>query len=123
LPVQFIIIFYNFYCLIFFELLKDISKRNNCFIFFPYYSFITAACFYLWLTMEAVIQVLRLSKQYKKITAVDALSFNVSEGDVYGFLGQNGAGKSTTIRMLLTLVQPTSGEIGLFGLKIKSYRK
>ena len=40
---------------------------------------------------------------------MDDLSFSVEEGDVYGFLGQNGAGKSTTIRMLLTLVTPTTG--------------
>ena len=72
--------------------------------------------------MKAVIQVQDLSKQYKNITAVDALSFSVNEGDVYGFLGQNGAGKSTTIRMLLTLVQPTSGEIELFGLKLNKHR-
>ena len=72
--------------------------------------------------MQPVIQVQRLSKKYKNIIAVDALSFSVNEGDVYGFLGQNGAGKSTTIRMLLTLVQPTSGEIELFGLKLNKHR-
>jgi ABC-type multidrug transport system ATPase subunit len=72
--------------------------------------------------MKAVIQVQHLSKQYKNITAVDALSFSVNEGEVYGFLGQNGAGKSTTIRMLLTLVQPTGGEIELFGLKLNTHR-
>ena len=72
--------------------------------------------------MKAVIQVQHLSKQYKNITAVDALSFSVNEGEVYGFLGENGAGKSTTIRMLLTLVQPTRGEIELFGLKLHTHR-
>jgi ABC-type multidrug transport system ATPase subunit len=72
--------------------------------------------------MQPVVQVKNLSKQYKNIKAVDALSFTVNEGDVYGFLGQNGAGKSTTIRMLLTLVQPTSGEIELFGLKLNTHR-
>src|SRR6478735_6864343 len=72
--------------------------------------------------MQPVIQVQHLSKQYKNINAVDALSFTVNEGDVYGFLGQNGAGKSTTIRMLLTLIQPTEGEIELFGLKLKTHR-
>ena len=72
--------------------------------------------------MQTVIQVQHLSKRYKNITAVDALSFSVNEGEVYGFLGQNGAGKSTTIRMLLTLVQPTGGDIELFGLKLKTHR-
>ncbi|MBV9962917.1 MAG: ABC transporter ATP-binding protein [Parafilimonas sp.] len=73
--------------------------------------------------MQPVIQVNNLSKQYKNIKAVDALSFTVNEGDVYGFLGQNGAGKSTTIRMLLTLIQPTAGEIKLFGLNLQKQRK
>ena len=72
--------------------------------------------------MQPVIQVQHLSKQYKNIKAVDALSFTVNEGDVYGFLGQNGAGKSTTIRMLLTLIQPTEGEIKLFGLNLYEHR-
>jgi ABC-2 type transport system ATP-binding protein len=72
--------------------------------------------------MQPVIQVQHLSKQYKNINAVDALSFTVNEGDVYGFLGQNGAGKSTTIRMLLTLIEPSKGEIELFGLKLKTHR-
>lgn len=72
--------------------------------------------------MQPVVQVTNLSKQYKNIKAVNALSFTVNEGDVYGFLGQNGAGKSTTIRMLLTLVEPTEGDIKLFGLKLKEHR-
>ena len=54
---------------------------------------------------------------------MDDLSFSVEEGDVYGFLGQNGAGKSTTIRMLLTLVRPTSGHIEIFGLNLNKERK
>jgi ABC-type multidrug transport system ATPase subunit len=54
---------------------------------------------------------------------VEDLSFAVHEGDVYGFLGQNGAGKSTTIRMLLTLVTPTEGHIEIFGLDLRKERK
>ena len=54
--------------------------------------------------MSAIIQVKGISKQFRDLRAVDQLSFTVSEGQVYGFLGQNGAGKSTTIRMLLGLV-------------------
>ena len=69
--------------------------------------------------MNAVIQVKRLTKDFKEVKAVDDLSFSVGEGQVYGFLGQNGAGKSTTIRMLLTLIKPTSGEIEIFVLNIK----
>jgi ABC-type multidrug transport system ATPase subunit len=73
--------------------------------------------------MQPIIQVTNLSKHYKNIRAVDKLSFTVYEGDVYGFLGQNGAGKSTTIRMLLTLIEPTEGGIELFGLNLNEHRK
>ncbi|MFN8242671.1 MAG: ABC transporter ATP-binding protein [Ferruginibacter sp.] len=72
--------------------------------------------------MPALISVNHLSKQFNEIRAVDALSFTVNEGDVYGFLGQNGAGKSTTIRMLLTLVQPSSGDIRIFGKNLSTHR-
>ena len=72
--------------------------------------------------MTPIISVQHLSKQFKNITAVDDLSFTVNEGDVYGFLGQNGAGKSTTIRMLLTLITPTQGSIELFGLPLHKHR-
>jgi ABC-type multidrug transport system ATPase subunit len=70
-----------------------------------------------------VIQVSHLNKQFRDVHAVDDLSFSVNEADVYGFLGQNGAGKSTTIRMLLTLIEPTSGEIELFGMNLQTHRK
>lgn len=56
--------------------------------------------------MSAIIQVNHLSKQYREVKAVDDVSLTVNQGNVYGFLGQNGAGKSTTIRMLLTLIEP-----------------
>ena len=69
-----------------------------------------------------ILTVSRLTKKFKTHTAVDDLSFTVEEGNVYGFLGQNGAGKSTTIRMLLSLVRPTEGEISLFGLDLKKER-
>lgn len=72
--------------------------------------------------MQAILQVHHLTKQFKNITAVQDLSFSVNEGDVYGFLGQNGAGKSTTIRMLLTLIKPTEGQIEIFGEDLPSHR-
>jgi ABC-type multidrug transport system ATPase subunit len=72
--------------------------------------------------MPAIIRVSHLSKQFKDTRAVDDLSFTVNEGDVYGFLGQNGAGKSTTIRMLLSLVKPSGGEINIFGKKLSTHR-
>lgn len=73
--------------------------------------------------MPAIIQVNQLSKQFRDIKAVDDLSFTVNKGDVYGFLGQNGAGKSTTIRMLLTLVRPSSGNIEIFGQNLQTHRR
>lgn len=73
--------------------------------------------------MCAIIQVKNLSKQYREVKAVNDVSFTVNRGDVYGFLGQNGAGKSTTIRMLLTLIEPTAGSIELFGNNLFTHRK
>lgn len=72
--------------------------------------------------MQSIIQVKGLSKSFKNLTAVKDLSFTVQEGDVYGFLGQNGAGKSTTIRMLLTLIEPSAGSIELFGMPLHTHR-
>lgn len=69
-----------------------------------------------------MIEVSNLSKHYKDIRAVDDLSFSVPRGQVYGFLGQNGAGKSTTIRMLLTLIRPTAGRIRIFGQSLEKHR-
>jgi ABC-type multidrug transport system ATPase subunit len=73
--------------------------------------------------MSSVIQVQGLTKKFgHHFTAVNDLSFSVNKGDVYGFLGQNGAGKSTTIRMLLSLIEPTAGEIEIFGLPLSDNR-
>ncbi len=58
-----------------------------------------------------IITVKNLVKKFKDFTAVDDISFEVKEGEIFAFLGPNGAGKSTTIRMLTTLLAPTSGEI------------
>src|SRR5437763_10506953 len=64
---------------------------------------------------QAVLQTEQLSKKYRRRLAVDQLSLTVEQGDVFGFLGQNGAGKSTTIRMALGLVRPTSGRVSVLG--------
>lgn len=73
--------------------------------------------------MASIINVSQLSKHYRDIKAVNDISFSVQAGEIYGFLGQNGAGKSTTIRMLLTLIQPTSGSIEMFGMNLRTHRK
>ncbi len=58
-----------------------------------------------------MIIVENLTKKFKDITAVENISFNINESEIFGFLGPNGAGKTTTIRMLSTLISPTSGKI------------
>ena len=59
--------------------------------------------------MSTAIEVRDLTKKFGDFTAVDGISFDVAEGEIFGLLGPNGAGKSTLIRMLTTLIAPTSG--------------
>lgn len=68
--------------------------------------------------MEHIIEVVNLRKQFKDIKAVDGISFHVEKGQLYGFLGVNGAGKSTTINILCTLLTSMEGEIQLCGYRI-----
>jgi ABC-2 type transport system ATP-binding protein len=63
-----------------------------------------------------MISVKSLTKKYNHFIAVDDISFNVGDGEIFAFLGPNGAGKSTTIKMLTTLLEPTSGAISINGL-------
>ena len=70
----------------------------------------------------SVIKVQGLSKNFGALKAVDQLSFEVAAGQVYGFLGQNGSGKSTTIRMLLSLIHPSQGHIEIFGQSLTDHR-
>ncbi len=65
--------------------------------------------------MSAIIEVKNLTKKFKDFTAVDSISFEVNPGEIFAFLGPNGAGKSTTIKMLTTLLSPTSGSIMING--------
>ncbi len=62
-----------------------------------------------------VLQTEALTRRYSRRLVVDRLSLSVEKGDTFGFLGQNGAGKSTTIRMMLGLVRPTSGRVMVLG--------
>ncbi len=65
--------------------------------------------------MENIIEVRNLVKRFGDFVAVDDISFSVAKGEIFAFLGPNGAGKSTTIKMLTTLLHPTSGSITLDG--------
>lgn len=69
--------------------------------------------------MDEVIKTENLVKYYGKTHAVDDISINVKKGEIYGFLGLNGAGKTTVIRMLLGMIKPTSGKVYLHDTLIK----
>lgn len=73
--------------------------------------------------MTPVIESLHLSKTFGSVAAVQDLSFSIQPGDIYGFLGQNGAGKSTTMRMLLGLIRPTGGSIRIKGEDFNHHRR
>ncbi len=73
-------------------------------------------------TKEKIIEAQHLVKDYGKFRAVSDVSFDVFRGDIFGFLGPNGAGKSTTIRMMLSLIFPTAGEIKIFGKSLNRDR-
>ncbi|MCR4849849.1 MAG: ABC transporter ATP-binding protein [Lachnospiraceae bacterium] len=65
--------------------------------------------------MTNAISVNNLTKKYDSFTAVNGISFEVKEGELFAFLGENGAGKSTTINMLCTILEKTSGDVRVFG--------
>lgn len=68
---------------------------------------------------EHAIEINNLTKKFGQQTAVDHVSLNIKQGEVFGILGPNGAGKTTTLRMITTLLQPTSGTIQIFGHNVK----
>ncbi len=74
-------------------------------------------------TLEPIIETRDLAKSFKNFKAVDGLSFTIEHGDIYGFLGQNGAGKSTTMRMLMGLIFPDSGSIFINGTQFSNSRR
>ena len=69
-----------------------------------------------------VIRVRNLVKRFGAVDAVDDVSFDVRRGEIFAFLGPNGAGKTTTIRMLTTLLEPTSGSLQMDGLDPRTHR-
>jgi ABC-2 type transport system ATP-binding protein len=71
--------------------------------------------------MENVIEVRNLTKRFGDFTAVDNISFTVSKGEIFGFLGANGAGKTTAMRMLCGLSKPTSGQASVAGYDVSRH--
>jgi ABC-2 type transport system ATP-binding protein len=70
----------------------------------------------------AVLRVAELRKTFDGVTAVDGISFEVGTGEILGLLGANGAGKSTTLQILLGLTTPTSGKVEVFGMDLNRHR-
>jgi ABC-2 type transport system ATP-binding protein len=70
---------------------------------------------------EPAIQARSLEKRFGNFTAVDGIDFEVQKGKIFGFLGPNGSGKTTTIRMLLGLLQPTNGDVEVLGIPVKDH--
>jgi ABC-2 type transport system ATP-binding protein len=70
--------------------------------------------------MSAILQANNLVRKFGNLTAVDDVSFNIQEGEIFSLLGPNGAGKTTTISMLSTLLAPTSGDAYIYGFSIKN---
>ncbi len=71
---------------------------------------------------ETVISAKDVVKRFGEVKAVDGISFEVKKGEIFAFLGPNGAGKSTTIKMLTTMLRPTSGELRLAGHDVTKER-
>lgn len=71
---------------------------------------------------QTIISAKDVVKQFGSVTAVQGISFDVKQGEIFAFLGPNGAGKSTTIKMLTTMLRPTSGELRLAGHDVTKER-
>ena len=73
------------------------------------------------MTKEKIISVQNLTKQFGSFTAVNNISFDVYKGEIFGFLGANGAGKTTAMKMLIGISKPTSGEALVAGFDVKTH--
>lgn len=71
---------------------------------------------------EFVLQVIDLEKHFDQVKAVDGISFSITKAEIFGFLGPNGSGKTTTIGMILGLIHPTSGIVKLFGHPVSPFQ-
>jgi ABC-2 type transport system ATP-binding protein len=74
------------------------------------------------MSMNSVIEIKELTKEFDSLVAVDHVTLNVAEGEIFGFLGPNGAGKTTAVKMLCTILNPTSGSAKVCGYDIVRQR-
>ena len=72
---------------------------------------------------EIILRTENLGKQFRSRWATQNINLEVHRGDVFGFLGPNGAGKSTTIRMIYSLIRPSTGFVEIFGYRVDKQRK
>lgn len=63
-----------------------------------------------------IIKTVNLYKNFRKVKALNGLNLNVPKGSIFGFLGRNGSGKTTTIKILMGMAKPSSGRVNIFGL-------
>ena len=68
-----------------------------------------------------MLEVSNITKKFGEVTAVDNLSFNVNKGEVLGIVGQNGAGKSTTFKMIMNFLKPDQGSITVNGHELNDF--
>lgn len=73
--------------------------------------------------MESIISMKNVSKEFKGTKALKNISFSIKEGEIFGFLGPSGAGKTTTIKLLTSQLVPTSGEVKVFGKDVYSNKR
>jgi ABC-2 type transport system ATP-binding protein len=65
--------------------------------------------------LSLAVEAISLTKQFGQVRALDGVSFNIKPGEIFGLIGPNGAGKTTTLRIICTLIKPTTGTINIFG--------
>ena len=70
--------------------------------------------------MDTVLKITNVSKKYEKKLVLDKVNMTINKGDIYGFVGENGSGKTTIIRLITGLIFPNGGDIELFGVNSKS---
>ena len=69
--------------------------------------------------METVLKITNVSKKYEKKLVLDKVNMTINRGDIYGFVGENGSGKTTIIRLITGLIFPLEGDIEIFGSNSK----